>query len=219
MTEPNDFFGRLLPYAQEVRNATGMPVSVTLAQWAHESGFEGSNWVGGNNYSGITAGGPPNFLKFGSLEEFTQKHIATLKESPYWGVRSVARQVGTPAIVAEALGRSPWSGDHYADPEQGTPGGLLIKVIKENDLIRYDQAPPVKPGTSYEPPASGQKWWLPSSVGDFYANLNSTVLSGAWWKRSGQLLLVLLLGVIFLVIAANKLTGGALKAAAGSGGE
>jgi hypothetical protein len=142
-TDPNEFFNKLLPFAQQAREETGLPVSVILAQWAVESGFEADNWVGNLNYAGITKDGGPaaGFREYASTEEFTKDYISTLQLSYYDGVRQAAAEGAPVAVIAETLGRSPWDAAGYTDPELGYPGSTLLQTISSYNLLRYEAAP------------------------------------------------------------------------------
>lgn len=139
MLAADQFFKKLNPHARAAARALSLPepnfVPVALAQWAHESGFESPNWVGGLNYAGITDGGPPNFLQFATMEEFVACYIRTLQNGYYDRILEAAR-AGRPAReVARILGESPWDAGHYTD-DQADPGRYLIRMI---DAYKLDQ--------------------------------------------------------------------------------
>jgi hypothetical protein len=140
---PQDFVNEVLAQAQRGKGATGLEVSVILAQWANETGWGSSDFFSqGHNPAGISPGG--NVAAYPSLEAGVDAWISTMELSYYNGVRAAeGRQA-----QAVALGESPWAGSHY-DNGNG-PGSMLIEIINENSLWLYDGAAPA-PGPGPQP--------------------------------------------------------------------
>lgn len=131
-----DFYSNMLPYAQQASAGTGLPVSVILAQWSLETGH-GTSLAGTNNYAGITNGGvSQGFANYGTIGDFVNGWIKTIKNGYYQGVLNTA-QVGTPEQTAQALGASPWDADHYYI---SYPGEKLVNLINSDNLKQYDTA-------------------------------------------------------------------------------
>jgi len=125
------FAAQVLPYAQAAELATGVLVSVILAQWANETDWGTSPaWVVGHNPAGISPGGV--IARYPSVRAGVSAYIATMFDPDYGPVRAA---LGWNA-QAVALGRSPWAAGHY-DNGDG-PGSSLVELIRENVLWLYD---------------------------------------------------------------------------------
>lgn len=142
-----DFINETLPYAQRGKAATGVLVSVILAQWACETGWGSSDYFSqGHNPAGISPGGV--VAAYPSLDAGELAWEQTMELSYYDGVRGA---LGWNAQCV-ALGESPWAGSHY-DNGNG-PGSILLDLVKENALWTYD-APAPGPGPQPQPQPSG----------------------------------------------------------------
>lgn len=128
------FIDRVLPYARRAAAATGLPVSVILAQWGGESGW-GRNAVAQQNNLGAIYG-ESGFRTYASLDEFTDDWIRVIHLPYYDAVRAAARD-GDPVAVARALGESPYDNGHYSQGD-GTPGSFLIQIMNNFNLRDYD---------------------------------------------------------------------------------
>jgi hypothetical protein len=128
-----DFFTSALPYATLALSRTNVLTSVILAQWADETGY---NWpprynnpgnVGDPSYGGQTG--------YPTIEIGVEAYIQTLLLPYYIHVRT-----GTTDLQqCVALGQSPWAASHYNDGSG--PGTVLVAIINENNLTRFDQPP------------------------------------------------------------------------------
>lgn len=208
---PNDFFEKMRPEAERLRQLLGAGpnvVPVILSQWAHESGFEMDTWVGHrdfqHNYTGLTNGGPPNFRSFASPEEHTRAQAEALLDPNYaWGYGQfiqAARENQDPITLARLLGISPWDGAHYKG-DSNQPGEQLIDM-----MVAYDLAP-TKPG---DVAISGGELGKPISqerptLQNIWQRLNETIFSGAWWLRAGQLLALLFVAALLIYVAIKGL--------------
>lgn len=140
MTSPATFWPEALPYAQEVHAATGVLVSVLLAQAGIETAYGGWDWSVAHNPGNVGSfdGEPVN--KFSSLATGTKAWIQTLELGYYKFVRSASGYVNQ----CLALGVSPWASAHYA-LLGGGPGSELIYVVQHYSLTQFDGAAPPAP--------------------------------------------------------------------------
>jgi kumamolisin len=141
--------------AQASQQKWGIPASITIAQWALESGWGKHMPPDSNNPFGIKAvDGQPfvevptheyingqmvvvqaKFRKFGSLAEAFDAHDQLLATSPYY---AAARSFeNDPTKFANAL-----TGVYATDPNYGT---LLNNIISGSNLMQYDL--PFNPGS------------------------------------------------------------------------
>ena len=135
--------------AREAQATWKIPASVTLAQWAQESGWGEHMPPGSNNPFGIKAvNGQPfvvaqthevingvtkivtaRFRKFDSLADAFKAHAGLLAVNPEFA--AARARLPNATEFAEAL----W---HYAtDPHYGDE---LANLIEEEDFLKYDQA-------------------------------------------------------------------------------
>jgi hypothetical protein len=135
------FWTQALPYAQQAHAQTKVLVSVIMAQWADENGY---HWPPPGNNPGNVGnpdhGGQTNYA---TITAGVNAYIHTMNLGYYTAVRNAVGYVDQ----SHALGQSPWAAAHYegAGPP---PGQDLIKIIEQNDLTQYDDAPapiPVPP--------------------------------------------------------------------------
>ena len=91
------FVQTVYPYAQQVAEATGLPVQGIISQWAYESDYGQSEAAQENaNLGGIIpfgkygAGKDSSYAGFSNLAQFAQADITTLNESIYSGARQAA---------------------------------------------------------------------------------------------------------------------------------
>ena len=135
--------------AQAAQRRWSVPASVTIAQWAIESGYGAHMPAGSNNPFGIKAragqpsvsamtteviGGrtihlPQPFRKFASLAEAFDLHGQLLHDGrPYRHAMTLA---GNPDAFANAL-----TGVYATDPHYGRSLTALMKAL---DLYQYDR--------------------------------------------------------------------------------
>ena len=141
----------IIAAAQGAAKLWGVPASVTLAQWALESGWGAHMPPGSNNPFGIKAlpgqpfviadtrefeGGhwmsvPQDFRAFDSVGQAFASHARLLAlGGPYATARLYEKD---PARFADAL-----TGVYATDPHYGT---LLHTIMQGSDLYQYDIAP------------------------------------------------------------------------------
>jgi hypothetical protein len=114
-------------FACELLEVPETNVPVFLGWWDLESGREAGSWVGHNNLAGLTDGGPPNFLRFETAEDFVRAQVHALQVTwngaAYAAVIKAMRDGRPPGVVALLVAQSPWDADHYTD---STTGDKLI---------------------------------------------------------------------------------------------
>lgn len=133
--------------AQASDKATGIPASVTLAQWAVESGW-GSKCTGTFNYFGVKALHGQDGAACATHEVVHGQRIATTALfANYLSLEAAftahAELLANGAPYADARTRLPnvakfvnAFAPHYAtDPNYAT---LLLEIINGHDLTRYD---------------------------------------------------------------------------------
>lgn len=139
MSVQTDFFSKVLPYAQTASKDLDIPVSVILAQWAHESAYGQSdlakrsgNLAGIKHVASSVDGGRPAtgmYADYGhDMSLFVQDYERVLKLSYYKSVRDAVSVDDT----AKALGASP-----YAESKYGG-GKSIMDVIRQFGLTQYD---------------------------------------------------------------------------------
>lgn len=126
------FFDDALPYARRAHEATGVNVSVILAQWADETAFGTSpDWTAKHNPGNVSPGGV--VASYPTLDAGVDAWIATMNSADYAAVRA---PVGATA-QCYALGASPWASGHY-EADGPPPGEDLVKIIANYELAVYD---------------------------------------------------------------------------------
>lgn len=148
VASPAAFIATMLPFAQQLHQDLGWPVSVTLAQMGVEHGwrlpdFDGWNLANSKVFPDPDGDGGVCFRQ-ASVRSFCYaptpqigvaiyEHVAHL--SYYAAIGQAARSGGAQA-AARALGQSPWDAGHYA--LNGVPGGALIAAMNTYHLDQYD---------------------------------------------------------------------------------
>lgn len=137
--------------AQDSQRETGVPASITLAQWGLESGYGKSMPTGSNNPFGIKAvGSQPGvdamtkedyghgkvsvsqkFRKFDTLSDAFKEHARLLSEGKY--LKQVMEFKDDPDKMADAL-----TGTYATDTEYGAG---LKTMMKSNNLYQYNTLP------------------------------------------------------------------------------
>jgi len=146
----------IIEAAQKAERKWGIAASISLAQWALESGYGEHTPPGSNNPFGIKAvKGQPyvssrtrevakdghsyfiiaQFRKFGSIDDAFDLHARLLSNGkPYQSIRQYSKQ---PLVYVNKL-----TGLYATDPNYGH---LLTSIIQSNNLIRYDNKPSPAP--------------------------------------------------------------------------
>lgn len=136
-----------LPFARQAHDATGWPVSVILAQWGLEQGWQAPTFTGYNfgNCGGLfdepfiagtaAVGSPPTFAYADTPEDGLRFYL-TVAKLPYYSQIAQAASHGGPDAAARALGASPWDAGHYTD--HNDPGSSLIALMQQYNLRQYD---------------------------------------------------------------------------------
>lgn len=136
-----------LPYARRAHDQTKWPVSVILAQWGLEQGWQAPNFTGYNfgNCGGLlnepfisgtaAIGSPPTFAYADTPEDGLRFYVTVAKLGYYSAIAPAAKS-GGPVAAAKALGASPWDAGHYTD--HNDPGSSLIALMQQYHLQQYD---------------------------------------------------------------------------------
>ena len=129
------FIQQMLPYAQQVANATGLPKRFLLTQWADETGF-GSGMAGKNNYGNIKVPGTNTFQSYTSPEAFAQADAAFYNNNPrYQALLQGARHGDSLTQLFQLLGQSGYATNpQYAQDLMGLVGQIqsLLTKIERN---------------------------------------------------------------------------------------
>lgn len=139
-----DYYARMYPWAAQASAATGLPISVILAQWGNESAHGESelarlhNNHGGIKYTGHADYDADGYAGYYSLSAFVRDYVRVVRLPFYDHVRAAATR--GPEAVARAWAQPAPGGERYA--ESGYGGGQwLIDLMQQFDLARYDRAP------------------------------------------------------------------------------
>lgn len=118
------FVHTVMPYAQQVSTATGLPLAGIIGQWAYESGWGQSTAAQQNaNLAGIMpfgqygTGKDAPYAGFSNLAQFAQADISVLNESRYSGARALAKSGGSISSIYALL-----SQEGYDTSNPGTYG-------------------------------------------------------------------------------------------------
>ena len=136
-----------LPYARQAHAATGWPVSVILAQWGLEQGWQAPNFTGYNfgNCGGLidepfipgtAAVGSPSTFAYADTPEDGLRFYETVARLSYYSAIAPAAKQGGPVAAAQALGASPWDAGHYTNAND--PGSSLVALMEQYNLTQYD---------------------------------------------------------------------------------
>ena len=137
----------VLPYARQAHDATGWPVSMILAQWGLEQGWQTPTFTGYNfgNCGGLndepfipgtTVPGSPSTFAYADDPEDGLRFYLHVAGLPYYAKIAPAAQSGGPVAAAKALGASPWDAGHYTN--NNDPGSSLIALMQQYNLQQYD---------------------------------------------------------------------------------
>jgi flagellum-specific peptidoglycan hydrolase FlgJ len=140
----------IIKAAQAAHQVTGCPASVTLAQWALESGYGKFTPPGSNNYFGIKAvpgqpfvqvpthefyGGTMHtevarFAKYETIADGFEAH-ARLLTDPHGPYSAALRYKNNGLLFAQAIASRYATDPRYADK--------LTMLINQNKLLQFDQ--------------------------------------------------------------------------------
>ena len=154
------FTSQDIQYAKEVQSTYGVPASVTLAQYAYESGYGTSNLAKkNNNYFGMR-NGSKGWQKFDSKKDSFLAYGKLLSGELYTSKTKDAENV-TQYVNAMAETYAPASdgNNNYAEN--------ILKIISENNLTQYDTTFSGGGGTASTGAGAGRttaqeyglKWW------------------------------------------------------------
>jgi LysM repeat protein len=141
------FINFALPYARQAHQETGWPVSLILAQWGLEHGwnipgFTGYNWGNSGAIPGFPTvagtnvpGSPAAFAYARTPADGVAIYVHCAHLSYYTQVARAAASSGSDA-AARALGQSPWDAGHYT--AVGSPGSSLLSIMRVFNLYWYD---------------------------------------------------------------------------------
>lgn len=136
------FYHAYMPYARDAMHRVNISWWVILSQWAIETGFGSSDLaVYGHNLAGIRWYGRPGqaqrggetgkvgtgFAGYRSIDEFVDDYCHVMQLPYYAHIRELWDPHDDERVIAgqiAALGRSPWSGQHYGSP----PGSHVLAV-------------------------------------------------------------------------------------------
>jgi hypothetical protein len=104
------FLKNIMPYAQQVAGATGLPLAGIMGQWAYESAWGTSQAAQQNaNLAGIIpfgqygAGKDSAYAGFSNLGQFAQADTSVLNQSNYAGARALAKSGGSISSIYSLL--------------------------------------------------------------------------------------------------------------------
>ncbi len=179
---PAEFADWAKPYADKASQATGLPVSVIIAQWGVETGWGTSKlFRQHNNLGGIQfrpaakAGGTQaysadgTFAGYTSYDQFVSDYVRVWSQNAfgYPEARAAAKAsysspVERAVATARAVGASGYDAGHYReDSPSAAPGESLVRAITSYGLISFDQpttgpAPAIASKVTIPPPTTGQ---------------------------------------------------------------
>ncbi len=133
------FVAFALPYARTAHAATGWPVSVILAQWGLENGwqeprFDGFNF-GSVKYDQVCPTTTGGFCDDATAQDGLRDYLICAALPYYSGIAAAAKSGGATA-AAVALGQSPWDAGAYT--HDGHPGDDLLAIMTQFHLTQYD---------------------------------------------------------------------------------
>ncbi len=128
------FFTKMSPYAQKAAQATGMPVSVFLTQWALESDWGTSqafrkddNAAGIIPWSQARAGRDPAYAGYGSLAAFEKGVVAFYKDNRrYHDLLRAAHKGASPSRLLRMIGQTGYA----TAPNYGVALEAVLQTIQ-----------------------------------------------------------------------------------------
>lgn len=187
------FSPEVIRLAQETQAKYGVPASVTLAQYATESGY-GKSWLArnANNYFGMI--GSYNgqkvyktdryWRKYSSMEESFNDHGRLLSSGRY---AQATKGVTSADAYIDAIQPI------YAPESDGNHGisQLWKTIIKQNNLTQYDTGNFVSPGSGSTDSGTGS---APSGVAGKVENIGYSILGGI--IKAGAVILLCVVAVV-----------------------
>jgi hypothetical protein len=142
------FIALVMPYAQRAHEQTGWPLSVILAQWGLEQGWNAPSYTGYNwgnvaalpgepTVDGIHVWGSPAAFAYARTPEDGLRYYTRVAALGFYTAVAPAAKSGGADAAARALGRSPWDAAHYTS--RGDPGSALITQMQKFNLYQYDK--------------------------------------------------------------------------------
>lgn len=176
------FSSEVVRLAQQSEQKYGVPASVTLAQYALESGYGKSQLAKTkNNFFGMR-NGSKGWQSFDSMADSFDAHGKLLSKPLYADKVKNAQTVEEYVNgIAETYAPSSDGNNNYA--------GKIMQIINENNLTQYDSGN-YSSGSSSSNPTSGS-----------LADIGNSILS--FTIKAGAVLLVAVLAVVFFMSAFN----------------
>jgi flagellum-specific peptidoglycan hydrolase FlgJ len=143
----------IIKAAQDTQRATGVPASITLAQWAQESGWGKSMPPGSNNPFGIKAASGQAGVPAATREDDGHGHLTTITAtfrtfaSLSDAFTAHANLIATGSAYKKAMAQTA-DPDLMADELQGTYATdssyaeSLKTLMRQNNFKQYDTLPP-----------------------------------------------------------------------------
>lgn len=177
--------------AKEVQDKYGVPASLTLSQYAYESGYGTSALAKNNhNYFGMR-NGSSGWQKFSSKRESFMAYGKLLSSDLYASKTRNAKNVKEYInAIAETYAPSSDGNNNYA--------GNVLQIIKENNLTQYDDK---------------TKWGAGDLSGDTTTATESGGLGLVWWGDIVKVvfcIIMIALAVVFLGLAVTNGDAGKL---------
>ncbi len=134
------FVAFALPYARQAHAALGWPVSVILAQWGDEHGWQlpdFDGWNFGNERAIVGQPETANGFAYAATPAIGLAQYETVARLGYYTAIAPAAASGGADAAAVALGQSPWDQAHY-EGATGQPGGTLLAIMRDFNLSQFD---------------------------------------------------------------------------------
>lgn len=176
------FSKEVIELAQESERRYGVPASVTLAQYALESGYGTSNLARNkNNYFGVRSGS--GWKSYSSMEESFDAHGRLLAGKTY---SSKTRGTTSANQYAKAIA------DTYSGGEPSYYSQIL-SIMKSNNLYQYDGGNYSTNSTEFSTTTAAD------SSGGWFQEIGESILSGI--IKAGAIILVCVLAAVFFMTA------------------
>lgn len=183
-----NFSSEVIKLAQESEQKYGVPASVTLAQYALESGY-GKSTVAKtkNNYFGMR-NGSNGWQSFDSMADSFDAHGELLSKSLY------ADKTAN-ATTAEEYVRA--IAETYAPSSDGNAGyaDKIMKIINDNNLTQYDGGNYGGSKATTKKTTTKKTTGVSGTIGEIGNSILSFVI------KAGSVLLICILAVVFFLSA------------------